>query len=185
MTAEQQLTSSTPAAIRVNVLRRNAPEQQLSFVQSVTLEEPAATIRIASFASAADENVFCAIRGSTYVHEICRSPGAAAAVPFVGSKAHRLPAVVFGICGYQFAGEQRLVASFDDRTVRVFRTTNGGLSEIQRISAPTPDCKPRRLLGLSNNEICVSSVFVDAQVHRKCLGSTSTLSTRGAYCRKT
>ena len=119
--APDQQTTSTPVASRVNVLRRNAPEQQLSFVQSVTLEEPFAS-SVSSFASGSNGNVFCAISGSQYVHEICRrmSGTSASAAPFVGSKAHRLPTVAHNICGYQFAGEQRLVACFIDKTVRVF-----------------------------------------------------------------
>ena len=152
----------------MNFLRRNA-SGQLSLVQTLTLQE-SSTNPWATFASAPNGGVFCAIWGSTSVHEMSRSLGNAGK-PFAdASTAHRLPATVYYVCGLQCAGEQRLVASFADRSVRVFRSAaaatagslaDGALSVVQRITAPDADWSPNTLVGLSDGGICIRSNFTD------------------------
>ena len=132
---------------------------QLSLVQSVTLED-LETYCWASFASASNGSVFCALYYSKSLYELCRALISPAA-PFA-SKAHRLPDNIQYICGLQCAGEQRLVASFADDSVRVYRLLDGALSEVQRLSAPTSDWTPRTLVGLSDGGICLCSRFQDA-----------------------
>ena len=148
----------------MNFLRRNA-SGQLSLVQTVTLQE-SSTNTWATFASAPNGGVFCAIWGSTAVHEMSRSLGTAGKRFADASKAHRLPATVYYICGLHCAGEQRLVASFADRSVRVFRAAAGSLaddalSEMLLIRAPAADWTPNTLVGLSDGGICIRSNFTD------------------------
>ena len=129
-----------PVTYRVNFLRCNA-SGQLALVHSVPLHESTNNY-LSSFASGPNGSVLCAIYGSNTVHEICRASGAAAA-PFAdASKEYRLPDKVRYICGLQCVGEQRLVASFCDNSVRVFRLTGGALSEMQRVTEPATEWSP-------------------------------------------
>ena len=57
-------------------------------------------------------------------------------------KAHRLPTRVRCICGLESAGEQRLAAICEDKSVPMFRGADGALSEVQlvpRLGARTPE----------------------------------------------
>ena len=146
--------SSTPVSIQVNFFRRSR-SGQLELVQSVPLQQK--KTNWSSFASGPNGSVFCAILYSTCVHEIFRSHGAAV-TPFADSStAHGLPAVVHYICGLQCVGEQRLVASFNDRSVRVFFASGGALTELQRIPWSAADGTPYTLVGLPNGGVCVKS----------------------------
>ena len=127
-----ELTAS-PVATRVNVLRQNASEQ-LALVQTVNLQE--STDNWSSFATGPEGSVFCAIIGSSAVHEMCRKPGVANASggPFgAAAKAHYLYTAIRCICGFECDGEHRIAASFDDNCVRVFRVAGDGLCEMQQI----------------------------------------------------
>ena len=155
----EQKSDTLPVSIRVNVLRRNASEEQLSLVQTVTLQE--SITGWSTFANGPNGSVFCAIYGSSLVHEICRAPGAAA-YPFGAvAKPHRLSeAAIRYICGFHFVGESRIVASFADNSVRVFRATGDKLSELQLLRAP--NWPPTTLVGLADGAICICSQFTNA-----------------------
>ena len=162
-TAESDTSTQTGPnfTIVVNFLRRNA-SGQLALVQSVALHE-SKTYGYSSFASGPNKSVLCTIYGSNTVHEIFRE-SAAAAAPFAEiSKTHRLPDAVQFICELQCVGEQRLVSSFADRSVRVFRLIDGALSEIQRLTAPEAvvDWEPETLVGLPNGGLCIRTHFTD------------------------
>ena len=175
-------TTTTPTSVRVNFLRRKS-SGQLALVQSVTLQE-SKNYSSSSFASGPNGSVFCAFHYSTSIHELCRSP-ANSGSPFADdSKLHSLAANVHYICGLQCVGEHRLVASFADRSVRVFRVAGGALSEVQRITEPADDWTPHTLVGLPDGGICICSRFQDPEdSHTKCgidlcaLDSSGTLST--------
>ena len=151
--------SSTPVSIQVNFLRRSR-SGELELVQSVPLQQK--KTNLSSFASGPNGSVFCAILYSTCVHEICRSHYAAVTPLADSSTAYGLHAVVHYICGLQCVGEQRLVASFNDRRVRVFSASGGALTELQRIPWPTADATPYTLVGLSNGEVWVKSDVNDS-----------------------
>lgn len=155
----QNNTSTPTFTISVNFLRRNV-SGQLALVQCVTLSE-LKTDNFSSFASGPNESVFCAISGSTNIHWMYRAPSATNA-PFANaSKTYRFHTSVLYICGLQSVGEQRLVASFADKSVRVFRAVDGALSEMQRIRSPATIWTPATLVGLSNYGVCIKSNFKD------------------------
>ena len=161
VTTEQ---TSSPVSIRVNVLRRNASEQ-LTLVQTVTLKE--STNNSSSFATGPNGSVYCAICLTPTVHEMCRTPGpAGAARPFgAAAKLHRLREAIRYICGFQFDGESRLAASFGDNSVRVFRATRDGFSELQQIRAQYDNWSPMTLVGLKDSAFCIrSSDSADSKV---------------------
>ena len=159
VTTEQ---TSSQVSIRVNVLRRNA-SKQLTLVQTVTLKE--STSNSSSFATGPNGSVYCAVWGTSMVHEICRTPGAAAAAagaPFgAAAKAHRLQNSIFSICGFHWNGEHRLAASFYDKSVRVFRATRDGFFQLQQIRAPYANWSPVTLVGLIDGAFCIRSSFTD------------------------
>lgn len=164
VTTEQTISAPVPT-ICVNVLRRNALGQ-LAIVQEMKLHE-SSTNPWTTFASGPNGNVFCAIWGSNSVHQMCRAraPGVAAvAAPFaeVSTRAHRLSATVYYIGGLECDGEQRLVGSFADKSVRVFREASGELCEVQRVAAPANNWSPNTLVGLSDDGICVRSYHTDS-----------------------
>ena len=111
LTTEQ---SFSPVLIRANVLRRKNESEQLAILQAVSLQE--SKTDWTSFATGPNGSVFCAINGSSSVHEICRTPGAAGAPFKTPKKTHRLPDVIRYICGFQCDGNRRLAASLDDYT---------------------------------------------------------------------
>ena len=155
VTTEQ---TPSPLAIRVNVLRHNASDQ-LALVQTVTLQE--SNINWSTLATGPNGSVFCAICGSSAVHEICRAPGAANAPFEAAAKAHRLPTDIRYICGFECDGEHRVAASFDDNSVRIFRATGDGLCELQQIRAPHANWTPRSLVGLADGAFCIDSYCTD------------------------
>ena len=155
VTTEQ---TASPPAIRVNVLRRNASEQ-LALVQTVTLQE--STRGYSSFATGPNGSVFCAIVGSSAVHEMCRTPGAANAPFGAAAKTHRLPTDIRYICGFECDGEHRVAASTRDSRVLIFRATGDGLCELQQIRAPHANWTPNSLVGLADGAFCISSNCTD------------------------
>ena len=142
----------------MNVLRRNASEQ-LALVQTVTLQE--STINCSSFATGPNGSVFCAFRGSSAVHELCRTPGATNRPFGAAAKTHRLPTAIRCICGFECDGEHRVAASFDDNSVRIFRAIGDGLCELQQIRAPHANWTPNLLVGLADGAFCISSYCTD------------------------
>ena len=149
---------SSLASIRVNFLRRNASEK-LEHVQSVNLLEWISGL--SSFATGLNSTVFCAIAGSSTVHEICRTPGTAGEPFGAVAKTHRLPEVIRFICGFQCNEEHRVAASLADNSVRVFRATGEKLCELQKIRAPHDDWNPMTLVGLAEGAFCICSHFTD------------------------
>ena len=157
VTTEQ---TASPLAIRVNVLRRNASEQ-LALVQTVTLQE--SRTDWSTFSTGADGSVFCAIYGSSAVHEMCRTPGAANEPFGAAAKAHRLPTDIYYICGFECDGEHRVAASFNDNSVRIFRATGYGLCELQQIRAPHANWTAGSLVGLADSAFCIRSYSTDPE----------------------
>ena len=159
VTTEQ---TASPLAIRLNCrlncLRRNASEQ-LALVQTVTLQESKSNW--SSFATGPNGSVFCAIFGSSAVHEIYRTPGAAGAPFRAAAKAHRLPTAICYICGFECDGDHRVAASFDDNSVRIFRATGDGLCELQQIRPPHANWTPNSLVGLAHGAFCIRSYCTD------------------------
>ena len=133
--------------------------EQLAILQTVTLQE--SKTDWSSFATCSKGSLFCAINGSSLVHEICRTPGAAGAPFKTAAKTHRLPDVIRYMCGFQCDGECRLAASFDDYIVRVFRATGDGLCELQLLRARHADWNPRTLVGLEGGAFCIGSYFTN------------------------
>ena len=107
--------------------------------------------------------MFCAIRGSSSMLELCRSQGASQ-TPFDSTpRVHRLPAEVISICGLQSNGECRLAASFLGGTLRVFRVAGPTLCELQRVPQPNANYwAPYSLLALPGGSLIVGSSFRDA-----------------------
>ena len=155
VTTEQ---TASPLAIRVNVLRRNA-SYQLALVQTVTLQE--SNINWSTLATGPNGSVFCAICGSSAVHEMCRTPGAANAPFGAAAKTHRLPTDIRYICGFECDGQHRVAASFNDKSVRIFRATVDGLCELQQIRAPHAKWTPYTLVGLADAALCIRSYSTD------------------------
>ena len=159
-TAEQTYSPDSPAKVRVLLLRRNALAS-LHVVQSVALNET--ENNRTTFAQWPGGNVFCAIWGSSSLHELCRSQGASQ-TPFDSTpRVHRLPAQVIAICELQSNGECRLAASFFDDTLRVFRVAGATLCELQRVPQPNANYwTPRTLLALPGGSLIVKTYFKDA-----------------------
>ena len=155
VTTEQ---TDSPLAIRVNVLRRNESEH-LALVQTVTLQE--STSNWSTFATGPNGSVFCAIKNSPEVHEMCRTPGAVNAPFGAAAKAHRLPTAICYICGFEWDGQHRVAASFKDNSVRIFCATGDGLCELQQIRAPHANWTSNTLVGLAEGAFCIRSYCTD------------------------
>ena len=156
-TVEQ--TRGPPARVRVLLLRRNATAS-LHVVQSVSLN----TIESSwtSFAQWPGGNVFCVVLGSRSLHELCHSQAASLTLFDSIPRVHSLPASVLTICGLQSNCECRLAASFDDKTLRVFRVAGATLCELQRLQHPDASfLEPRELLALPGGSLILRSRFVD------------------------
>ena len=177
MTTEQKIH---PNPVRVNVLRRNASEEQLSLVQTVTLQE--SRNGCSSFANGPDGTVFCAILSSSTVHEIYRTrmPGSPGAQFGAVAKTHVMHRVIRLICGFQCDWQYRLAVSFDNESVQVFRVTEDGFSEFQSIESPYANWSPRTFVGLGDGAFCISAQFPDPANSKK-------IHTLGVWtlCRKT
>ena len=158
--ATAEIIPGIPAKIRLLLLRRDAAAT-LHVAQSADLNET--ENGWASFAQWYGGNLFCAVLGSSSLHELCRSQGASQ-TPFDNTpRVHILPEEVIAICGLQSNGECRLAASFYDKTFRVFRVSGATLCELQIV--PRPDSnfwKPRTLLALPGGSLILGSSFRDA-----------------------
>ena len=153
---------SSPVSISVNFLRRNALDKLSLVQQKVNLQESKGW---SSFATGPNNSVFCVIGGSFSLHKISRTlSNEAADAPFESSAKvhHRFQIAVCYICGFECDGEQRLAASFDDKSVRVFRATVDGLSELQQIPSSSANWIPGSLVGLIDGAFCISSDFRDS-----------------------
>ena len=113
---------------------------------------------LTSFVQWPGGNVFCAIWGSSSLHE------GASQAPFDSiPRVHLLPARVIAICTLQSNGECCLAASFDDNTLHVFRVSGATLYGFQRVLQP--DAKywqPLTLLALPGGSLILCSWFEDA-----------------------
>ena len=129
-------------------------------MQSVDIDE---TLGIDSdwvtFSRWPEGNLFCAINNSSSLHEFSRAPSASR-TPFEDtSRKHPLHNRVRYICGLQSNGVCRLAASFDDKSIRVFRVAaaGGALAELQRITQPQSNWTPYTLVALPGGSLIVDS----------------------------
>lgn len=130
----------------------------LDVVQSVILHER--KINDAFFARWPGGNAFCAINCSSTLFELCRNTNGISKSPFqVKAREHCLPEMVLDICALQANGERRLVASYCDSSLGVFKVCENTLYELQCIE---PTCGNRtlgRLIGLPGGSVLVESRF--------------------------
>ena len=153
---------------RTLFLRRNSAGK-LEVVQSLVIKETlyanhetlVAYCNWVTFALSHEGNLLCAIRGSKCLHEFCCAPSASR-FPFEDTpRKHPLSNTVRCICGLQSINEFRLVASFIDNIIRVFRLAGGALAELQRITPPQSTWTPYTLVALPGGSLIVDSGFTD------------------------
>ena len=156
VTTEQM--NALPRTVRLLFLRRSSTES-LKVVQSTVLDEH--RTNDAFFALWQAGSLFCAIKCSYALYQLCRSSGASQLQFKEKPLKHELPEMVLEICGLQMNGEPRLVASFCDSSLRVYKVSGTTLFELQLIK---PTCRHRilgSLIGLPGGSVIAESRFDD------------------------
>ena len=154
-------TEQLSGKCRALFLRRNS-DAKLQVVQIVVID---ATLGPKSdwvtFARSPEGNIFCAMRGSSFLHEFSCAPSASRS-PFEDTpRKYALPNKIRCICGRQSSGECRLALSFDDNSICVFRVAGGALKEMQRITPPQTNWGPYMLVALPGGSLIVDTLFTD------------------------
>ena len=118
-----------------------------------------------TFARWPEGNLFCAIFNTSSLHEFSLAPSASLTPFEATSRKHSLFNAVGCICGLQSNGVCRLAASFNDKSIRVFRVpaAGGALAELLRVTPPQLQTTWQRLelFALPGGSLVVSSSFTD------------------------
>lgn len=154
---------STPTSATVVVLRRELSVNSNSgFIeaQRIPIKEKS-LFQIASFAVLPSGNVLCAMVGFRSVHELKRLSRRLVDREYsVYSKVHAMPAKVRTICSIKTSDEWRLVTSFVDNSIRIFKMTSGRLEPTGSLAAPARDYwRPFSLASVSSGLLLVSDLF--------------------------
>ena len=145
-----------PKTVQLLFLKRSSTES-LEVVQSIVLDEH--RTNDAFFALWHAGSLFCALNCSYALHQLCRTSGDSQLLFEDKPQKHELPEMVLEICGLQMNGEPRLVASFCDSSLRVYKVSGKTLFELQLIE---PTCRHRilgKLIGLPGGSVIAESRF--------------------------
>lgn len=156
ITTEQ--TFGTPKTLRALFLRLS-PNGKLEVVQSALIEEN--KMNDALFARWSGANIFCAINCSNSLYEFCLTPDAMQCSFEEKPRVHRMPDMVLDICGLQLNGEHRLLVSFGDSSLVVFKVCKNTLLQLQCIERSRGHRMIGRLIGLPGGSVLVESRFED------------------------